>query len=603
MSFAAEPYSQFVDDLVSALTGGTIRESFRFLPEQASYRLTASEPVAPATVRVFGLAGGAYRRFQRGRDFVLGPENTFVWQGQADGAPPPDAVWPDLGTTFYANYETVPDFIAVPRLTDRNVGSVTRLLAESFAREYAVLSGQLEAVYEAAFLDTATGRDLDNLAALVGLTRHGATFATGSVVFSRSSPAPADIQIFAGTRVSTTDAAPAVFETEAAKTLRRGELSVEAPIVALEAGSAGVVAAGLIGVINRPILGVDRVENPQPTRFSAATESDEALRARARRALDHAGKATTSALIGALSGLPGVREKDVLISDDPVARPGIVEVKVALPEMSEAERDFAAARAVELIEETRPVGVRVLANIDAPRPLGPAEPGPNPGDDADDVPAVALFEPVDVHAQLAPASLSLTPAQREALRGAGEELVRAFIAEAGIGETLVYNALVAALMALDGVLDVALEWAPAGGLDDSDQPRRKNLVPDTSVRPVAGAITVEVGGALIMLDVTVTIVIKGVGLLDDPESAKTTALAEIEAQLKEGLRAFTGATLTTAALKQMLALSETYDVPDLHYKVEYQDAGARIHQQDVELALSGLEKVWLRRVSRADGVA
>ena len=71
------------------------------------------------------------------------------------------------------------------------------------------------------------------------------------------------------------------------------------------------------------------------------------------------------------------------------------------------------------------------------------------------------------------------------------------------------------------MLDVALEWAPAGGLDDPDQPRRKNLVPDTSVRPVAGAITVEVGGALIMLDVTVTIVIKGVGLLDDPESAKT----------------------------------------------------------------------------------
>jgi uncharacterized phage protein gp47/JayE len=412
-----------------------------------------------------------------------------------------------------------------------------------------------------------------------------------------------DIEIRAGTRVSTSDAAKVVFETAAARTLRRGELSVEAPIVALEAGSIGVVAAGLIGVINRPIQGIDRVENPQPTRFSAATETDDALRARARRALDHAGKATTSALIAALSSLPGVREKDVLISDDPVARPGLVEVKVALPEMVEAERDVAAALAVELIEETRPVGVRVLANIDAPRSLGPAEPGPNPGDDTDDVPAVALFEPVDVHVQLAPRSLSLTPAQRETLRAAGEELVHAFIAEAGIGETLVYNGLVAALMALDGVLDVSLEWAPAGGLDDADQPRRKNLVPDPSRRPVAGAITVEVGGALIMLDVTVTIVLKGVGLSDDPEGARTSALAEIEAQLKDGLRAFPGATLTPAALKQMVALSETYEVPDLHYKVEYQDAGARIHQQDVELALSGLEKVWLRRVSRADGAA
>src|SRR4029079_4649662 len=102
MSFAAEPYSQFVDDLVSALTGGTIRESFRFLPEQASYRLSAREPVVPATVRIFGLAGGAYQRFQRGRDFVLGPDNTFIWQGQAEGAPPGDAIWPDIGTTFFA---------------------------------------------------------------------------------------------------------------------------------------------------------------------------------------------------------------------------------------------------------------------------------------------------------------------------------------------------------------------------------------------------------------------------------------------------------------------------------------------------------------------
>jgi len=86
-------------------------------------------------------------------------------------------------------------------------------------------------------------------------------------------------------------------------------------------------------------------------------------------------------------------------------------------------------------------------------------------------------------------------------------------------------------MALEGVIDVSLEWAPQGGLDDPAQPRRKNLVPrDVSLRPIAGAITAEVGGALVMLDVTATILIKGAGLLDDPESAKNSALAEIEAQ-------------------------------------------------------------------------
>ena len=57
---------------------------------------------------------------------------------------------------------------AVPVLNDRNPGSVTRLLAESFAREFAVLSRQLESVYQAGFLSTATGRDLDQVVALVG---------------------------------------------------------------------------------------------------------------------------------------------------------------------------------------------------------------------------------------------------------------------------------------------------------------------------------------------------------------------------------------------------------------------------------------------------
>jgi uncharacterized phage protein gp47/JayE len=600
MTYAVEPYSQFVDDLLTALTGGTIREDFRFLAEQAPYKLTAAEPVVPASVRVFGLARGAFARFQRDRDFTLGDQNTIDWRAQTNGTPAADAVLPDTGSVFYVNYETVPEFIATPRLTDRNVGSVTRLLAESVAREFAVLSGQLQAVYRAAFLDTATNRDLDNLAGLVGISRRGATFAAGSVVFGRSSPAPADIFVPAGTRLSTLNAPVAVFETTETRTLRRGELSVEAPIAALAAGGGGVVSAGTIGVLNRPILGIETVQNPLATRFAASAESDASLRARARRGLEGAGKATTGALVGVLAGLPGMREKDVLVSEDPIARPGIVEIKVALPEMKEEERVRTAARAVELIEATRPVGVRVVADIDAPRPPGQAEPGVNPGEDADDAPAVKLSKPVDIQVQLAPASLALTPVQREDLRAAGKRTVHAFVAEAGIGETLVYNRLVAQLMAINGVMDVSLEWQEAGGAAVTGQPKRKNLVPrDVSLRPVAGVITVELGGALIMLDMAVTVVPKEVGTMD-AQTTMNTALAEIETQLRNGLRAFAGPTLTTGALKSML-VSSTYDLPDLHYKVEYQDAGVRIHQQDVELPLTGLEKVWIRSVSLLAG--
>ena len=71
-----------------------------------------------------------------------------------------------------------------------------------------------------------------------------------------------------------------------------------------------------------------------------------------------------------------------MISDDPVARPGIVEVKVALPEMSEAERDSRAARAVELIEETRPGRACGCSPTSTRRARSPGRARPNPGDDS-----------------------------------------------------------------------------------------------------------------------------------------------------------------------------------------------------------------------------
>jgi len=85
---------------------------------------------------------------------------------------------------FFVNYDLAAQTGAAPLLSDRNPGSVTRLLAESFAREFAVLSRQLEAVYRAGFLDTATGRDLDQLVAILGLNRRDRTYATGTVVFA-----------------------------------------------------------------------------------------------------------------------------------------------------------------------------------------------------------------------------------------------------------------------------------------------------------------------------------------------------------------------------------------------------------------------------------
>ena len=79
MSYAAEPYAQFVDDLLAALTGGEIRERFVFLPEQAPFRLAAPGAVVPRTLRVFGQARGAFARFRANLDYVLGEGSVIRW--------------------------------------------------------------------------------------------------------------------------------------------------------------------------------------------------------------------------------------------------------------------------------------------------------------------------------------------------------------------------------------------------------------------------------------------------------------------------------------------------------------------------------------------
>jgi len=200
-----------------------------------------------------------------------------------------------------------------------------------------------------------------------------------------------------------------------------------------------------------------------------------------------------------------------------------------------------------------------------------------------------------------PAVLGLTNLERENLRAAADAVVRAFVAEAGIGEALVYNRLVAQLMALDGVLDVAVEMRAES--EEPGLPARKNLIPKVaSARPTAGLVDVQLGGALIMIDVAVTVVLKGTGLDGDPDSERQTALAAIEAELKAGVASFAGTILTPAALNGLITTSaETYDVANLTYKVEYQDDGVRINQRDVALPLSGLEQLWLRSVSLTQG--
>ncbi len=217
-----------------------------------------------------------------------------------------------------------------------------------------------------------------------------------------------------------------------------------------------------------------------------------------------------------------------------------------------------------------------------------------------------------IAAVLLPAASGLSSAQRTALKQRGEAALRAFVANAGIGETLVYNGLVAQLMGIEGVSDVSVEMYPVpapvvpegGGPPSPGTPpalRRHNLdVPRSqraSVDPKnLGAFAVDVGGELVALDVTVTVTLKGLALLPDidPLVMREDVRQMIAAALRDHIDSLQAVTLAT--LKGLLPETEYYRVDAVEYRVEFLDAGIRVGHQNVDLTLDDRQRPWLRQV-------
>ena len=599
MSFAAEPYGVFVDDLVSGLTGGIVREAFVFVPEAEPFRLGFPDDFLAATVRVHGQVDGAFHRFAPGTDYQLENDGTIAWIEGDPGVPRPGASWPDRGTTFYASYERKPEVRPAPVLTDRNPGSVVRTMAESFAREYAVLSKQLELVYQAGFLATAQGRDLDQVAALVGVSRRTRTFAAGEVVFSRSTPAPADVFIPAGTQISSSQPPPITVETTDVRTLRAGTVSVAIPVQSLVPGPAGLASAGTLTVIRRPILGVEASTNPQPMQFGAADETDVAMRARAGRALETGGRATLGALIGALTSIEGIRAQDVRAVEDHLAFAGTVKLTVA------AELDPTRAQeAAQVIEDYRPAGIRVLHNL--PLPAAPSRPpsdgggggGAPSGPQPPGAPATgSTMFPVGCRALVTPTSSTLTAVQKANLVAAAEAALRGVVGDYGIGDPVIYNHLVAAVMDVDGVYDVLLElYVDARG---AAQAGRQNLMPrPPDTRPELTTLAVSLRGALIALDVTVDVQRLGLAAASDRNSMLAAARDHIAGRLTLFVNgAGRPATITADVLRGALTATADYRVKALSYTAELLEQGLRLLKENVPLTPAPEQQLWIRTLS------
>jgi hypothetical protein len=510
MTFVAQPYERFVDDLLTALTGGVIREEKRFEGLEASHILT-TPGADPFSVRVFGQRNERFTLFDPVTDYRYDAEQgTIVWR--AEGRLPDDRSF------FYVNYQVEE---AVRRLTDRNPGSVTTTLAEAFAREFAVLHQQMEAIYQSAFVDLASDSALDHVVALLGLTRRDAKFASGEVFFKRTTPAPGDIAIPSGTLVSTIDGV--TFETTDRRTLRRGQLSVVVPIRAVAEGVGGKVEPATIQLVLRPIFGVETVVNERATFFARVKETDEELRRRLKATLERSGKSTVEAIkYSLIEDIAEITDTNIQISER-AAEPGYVDVKLGLETAGDADL---VRRIEESIFYARPAGVRVLHNLttaskgdDTRR----AEAGLNREDALADFAAqvdppdaihldanllASLPEglmPLRAEVLLRLTEPNLSVAQKERVTEEVSSAIIAFIESLPMGAPLMYNKLLGRIVQPEAVADAALLVGLA-----QDGPAYKGNLSTSNRKATIDTYGIYVGlmDEIVMVDVVVRVEVK-----------------------------------------------------------------------------------------------
>ncbi len=287
------PYAEIVDDILTAIVGGVVNEPIFFDVKESFYRLAkpASDVRSITGTRTPpGAADPLHLAFQKQQDFDFdSAANSIVWR--QNGARPDDE------TTFYVDY-----FLrdANPPLTDINVGSVTRTLSEAIGVEIATVYQQINQAYLAGFIDTATGKSLDLVVSILGVTRKTAEYAQGLVTFYRDPAIQGVVTIAEGLSLSTDKGV--TFVTSELRTLQRGQVRIDVPIRATDAskGAAGQVGPNTITTLAQPLAGIARMTNLEATQLGAEAETDAQLRDRARAVLRGLGKATLAALIQAL---------------------------------------------------------------------------------------------------------------------------------------------------------------------------------------------------------------------------------------------------------------------------------------------------------------
>jgi hypothetical protein len=340
VSFRRRTFPELVNNLLTSVTRGVAGEPQPFPPASGGppFRFSLTQPPVADIISAHGSRDGEPHEFRKNVDYALQPDKqTVLWLEGGD--------LPDEGSLVNINYYPS---ASQPVLTDIQTGSVVRTLLESMAREIAQLYAQLETVYDSGFIDTATGKALDNVVSLLGMERIRGGRPAGPVEFTRTPGTKGAINIPAGTRIINSDGS-IEYETLESVTLSEGQNTIRSTARDLEQNDP--LPAGALTILPIPIAGISNVTNPAPTAIATQDESDDALRTRAKSFLHGSERATPGALLNAIT-----RQGITAELTEPAAHPGVVELTPHAEELTPELQE----RLLRAIEESRPAGVRVL---------------------------------------------------------------------------------------------------------------------------------------------------------------------------------------------------------------------------------------------------
>lgn len=193
------------------------------------------------------------------------------------------------------------------------------------------------------FLQYAAGQWLDVLAWGVDVERKAATYAQGVITFTRENSS-GDLAVPGGTVVESPSVDGAVYQlvVEADTVIQDGQLSMDVPVRAAEAGADYNLGPGYYSILPQPVSGIASVTNGATwlTTPGADAEADEELRLRCRNQFSAVGQYHHDAAYRAdIASFAGIRTDYIYFEHDAPRGPGSANAYVMIAS-GPAPQDF-----------------------------------------------------------------------------------------------------------------------------------------------------------------------------------------------------------------------------------------------------------------------